>query len=141
MIGTHGRSVWILDIAPIEQMTSEVLAQPVHLFDIKAVDLFQITGVHDWQFMAQSVFDGTNPPFGVVIDYYLRSNLGENVEVRVADKAGYPVAKLQAPGYAGIQEVVWDLRRSSTTPPPESDFITPAAETYFSRLIAPGNTR
>ena len=138
VIGTHGRSVWVLDISPLEQMTPEVLAQPVHLFDIKPVDQFQITGVHDWQFMAQSVFDGANPAFGAVIDYYLQSNLGENVEVRIADKADYPVATLQGPGYAGLQEVVWDLRRSSTTAPPGSDFITPAAETYFSRLVPPG---
>ena len=140
VIGTHGRSVWVLDISPLEQVTPEVLAEPVHLFDIKPVDRFQIDGVHDWQFMAQSVFDGANPAFGAVIDYYLQSNLGENVEVRIADKADYPVATLQGPGYAGLQEVVWDLRRSSTTAPPGSDFITPAAETYFSDSYRLGNT-
>jgi photosystem II stability/assembly factor-like uncharacterized protein len=30
--GTHGRSIWIVDIAPLQQMTDEVLAEDVHLF-------------------------------------------------------------------------------------------------------------
>ena len=30
--GTHGRSIWIVDIGPLQQMTREVLASDVHLF-------------------------------------------------------------------------------------------------------------
>ncbi|EQD61196.1 glycosyl hydrolase, BNR repeat-containing protein, partial [mine drainage metagenome] len=37
--GTHGRSVWTLDVLPIEDLTASLMAQPLHLFavaDLKA---------------------------------------------------------------------------------------------------------
>lgn len=30
---THGRSIWIVDIAPLQQLTDEVLASDIHIFD------------------------------------------------------------------------------------------------------------
>ena len=31
--GTHGRSIWIMDIAPLQELTDAVLAAPAHLFE------------------------------------------------------------------------------------------------------------
>lgn len=39
VIGTHARSVWIMDIAPLEQLTPAVLKAGAHLFDLKPVTL------------------------------------------------------------------------------------------------------
>jgi photosystem II stability/assembly factor-like uncharacterized protein len=138
VIGTHGQSIWVLDIAPLEQMTSEVLASPVHLFDIKPAELFQITAIHDSIFMAQTFYSAPNPPFGVTIEYYLKRTIGQNVDITITDQSGHVAATFQGPGYAGFQQVVWDLRRTPLMPIPGSDFITPAAENYFSRMASPG---
>src|SRR5206468_2965426 len=35
VIGTHGRGIYVLDVAPLEELTPEVLAEEVHLFDVK----------------------------------------------------------------------------------------------------------
>src|SRR5207237_6353403 len=37
VIGTHGRSVWVMDIAPLEQLTEEVRKADAHLFDLRPV--------------------------------------------------------------------------------------------------------
>jgi photosystem II stability/assembly factor-like uncharacterized protein len=37
VVGTHGRSLWLIDISPLEQMTDAVLASESHLFEVKPV--------------------------------------------------------------------------------------------------------
>jgi photosystem II stability/assembly factor-like uncharacterized protein len=39
VIATHGRSIWVMDIAPLEQLTSKVLGADAYLFDLKRVTL------------------------------------------------------------------------------------------------------
>src|SRR5262249_35151558 len=39
VIGTHGRGIWVMDIAPLEQLTAKVLTADAHLFDMKPVTL------------------------------------------------------------------------------------------------------
>ncbi len=41
VIGTHGRGIWVMDIAPLEQLTEKVLTADAHLFDIKPVTLLK----------------------------------------------------------------------------------------------------
>ena len=37
IVGTHGRSIWILDdISPLEQMTDQTMTQDAALFDVRA---------------------------------------------------------------------------------------------------------
>jgi hypothetical protein len=40
-IGTHGRSLWVMDIAPLEQLAEKVLAADAYLFDVKPVTLLK----------------------------------------------------------------------------------------------------
>ncbi|HVL14582.1 MAG TPA: hypothetical protein VM529_18560, partial [Gemmata sp.] len=39
IIATHGRGVWVVDVAPLEQLSPAVLASRAHLFDVKPVTL------------------------------------------------------------------------------------------------------
>ena len=41
VIGTHGRGIWVMDIAPLEQLTEKVLTADAHLFDVKPVTLLK----------------------------------------------------------------------------------------------------
>jgi photosystem II stability/assembly factor-like uncharacterized protein len=42
VIATHGRSIWIMDIAPLEQLTETVLTADAYLFDFKPVTLIEL---------------------------------------------------------------------------------------------------
>jgi photosystem II stability/assembly factor-like uncharacterized protein len=140
VLGTHGRSVWILpDITPLEQMSSEVLASAAHLFPTKRATMYSIAG--GWPFNAGR-FAAANPPNGAVIRYYLGRALGpavvtDDVEVSgpnaresspqqeaehgakisILDAGGEVVRELDGPGGAGIQQVVWDFRREAPPQP------------------------
>ena len=140
VLGTHGQSIWIMDIAPLQQMTAEVLAEPVHLFDIKPAELFQYTAIHELRVAGHNKFQGQNPPFGAVINYYLKSPVGENVAITIRDHENHVVGNLQGPGYAGLQQVVWDLRRTSSARAPEAAY-TPGhvpSDTYYNSMVLPG---
>ena len=40
--GTHGRGIWILDdLTPLQQLTADVRARPVHLFEQKVATLWE----------------------------------------------------------------------------------------------------
>lgn len=71
VIGTHGRSFWILDnITPLRQLTNQLTNQPAMLY--KPQDSYRIR----WNMntdtpIPQEEPSGQNPPDGAIIDYYL----------------------------------------------------------------------
>src|SRR5262249_12897460 len=44
VIATHGRSLFVLDVAPLEEASADVLQAEAHLFDVKPAVLFQYRG-------------------------------------------------------------------------------------------------
>src|SRR5262249_28901111 len=41
VVATHGRSIWVMDIAPLEQLTAKILTADAYLFDMKPVTLIK----------------------------------------------------------------------------------------------------
>jgi photosystem II stability/assembly factor-like uncharacterized protein len=114
VVGTFGRGIWIMDIAPFEQMNARVLAQLAHLFDVKPGTLFKTRytyGATIEELNGDMFFRAENPPYGTVITYYLRESAGAEVTLTIKDKDGRTVRSLKGPGSAGLHRVVWDLKR------------------------------
>jgi hypothetical protein len=44
VVATHGRGLYVLDVAPLEEMSAAVLAAPAHLFDVKPATLYHPRG-------------------------------------------------------------------------------------------------
>ena len=42
VIGTHGRGIYVIDISPLQEMTSEVMSSDAHLFNIQPETLFYL---------------------------------------------------------------------------------------------------
>jgi photosystem II stability/assembly factor-like uncharacterized protein len=109
VIGTHGRSVWVLDdITPLEKMSQAVLASDFQLFEVQPATRFRLYNRkgnvgHKW-------FAAPNPPAGAVINYYLKAKASGPVKVSVTDSSGKVVREITAPNAAGLNRVVWDLR-------------------------------
>jgi photosystem II stability/assembly factor-like uncharacterized protein len=104
VIATHGRGIWVADVAPLEELTAKVFQSDVHLFAIKPALPFE----PKTDTPARG-FKGTNPPYGAVIQYLLKQAV-PGASVTVADKNGKTVATLPGPKEPGLQRVVWDLR-------------------------------
>ncbi len=114
IVGTHGRSIWILDnLAPLVEWTSEVVSSPAYLFSIRPATMFQYWKATSYR--GQGAYAGENPPFGALISYYLAEPTDSiEVVIRAADKT--VVRRLKEPASAGIiHRINWDLRHE---PPP-----------------------
>lgn len=131
IIGTHGRSIYVLDdITPLEEITSEVLSSDVHLFNIRPVANFHyLPAGAAW---GGRIFKAPNPPFGALIQYYLKTYTGTDVKISITDSAGKTVRELDGTRYPGPNRVVWDLQ-----PTPSETFRRPDFERQI-ELVKPG---
>src|SRR5204863_6061587 len=72
VLGTHGRSIWILDdLTPLEQLTDGVLAEDLHLFDFRPATSWHIS--NRGGNTGHRIFLGTNPPNGALVTYFLKA--------------------------------------------------------------------
>jgi photosystem II stability/assembly factor-like uncharacterized protein len=110
VIATHGRGLWVLDVAPLEELTNKVLASAAHLFEVKPATAFQPRG--DRGLTTAGVFAAPNPAFGAAIHYYFKERPTHPVRLIIADALGNPVAVLNGTEEAGLHRVVWNLRSS-----------------------------
>jgi hypothetical protein len=106
-IATHGRGIWILDVASLRQMTPDALKAPA--------TLFAPANVIRWQYAPGSFpysrdirkFYGTNPPPGGSIDYMLTVPAKE-VSVKVLDVNGKAAREFRSPATAvGFHRLQW----------------------------------
>lgn len=123
--GTHGRSIYVLDIGPLQQLTADVLSRDAHLFVPGRATLFDIDLTRNTGASGARRFKAPNPytalvelgdssglaPPGATIHYYLRETVSGGAVLTIEDEAGQVVRRLNAPASAGIQRVDWDLRR------------------------------
>jgi len=123
VLGTHGRSIWILDdITPLQALSEETLAADAHLFGSRRATIWSMG--FDWPFQP-ATFIAPNPPNGAPIRYYLREKVGEasdsastdggasdgaGLSLQILNSEGTVIRTLEAVDAPGIQEVVWDFR-------------------------------
>jgi photosystem II stability/assembly factor-like uncharacterized protein len=118
VLATHGRSVWVLDdLSPLERASENILTSDIHLFDVANATHFRLYGRkgstgHKW-------FAAANPPYGAVINYYVKDKPKDDVKVTITDSGGTVVRDLKGPKEAGLNRLVWDLRLNPPAPPPE----------------------
>ena len=139
VIGTHGRSFWILDnITPLRQLNAQVADADAHLFAPQVTYRMRRNNNTDTPLPPEEPA-GQNPPDGAMLDYTVKAN--GPVTLEISDEAGGLVRRfastdkpepvdpkeLPVPTYwirlpqiplaePGMHRFVWDLRY----PPPDS---------------------
>jgi photosystem II stability/assembly factor-like uncharacterized protein len=109
VIGTHGRSIWIVDdIGPLEAMTADVMTSAASLLPSPRAQLLTIYNPQAWYGAGQ--YFAPNPDFGGVVTYYLRDAASADVDIEVQDPSGAVVRTLRGPGKRGLNRISWDLR-------------------------------
>lgn len=169
VVGTHGRSIWILDdLTPLREWSRDVEAKAAHLFTARPAVRWR----YDGEVSSQVKAAGQNPPAGAVFHYWLRDEAKGDVVLEILDEKGGVVRKLTSrkvepdtppddpdPGWdegekkplpkaAGLQRAVWDLRHEGATPikPAKIDSGDPAEGpmalpgTYTVRLTVDGQS-
>jgi len=130
ILGTHGRSIWILDdISFLQNIRKEILNQNACLFPMRPALRFATKptryGIGD------KVFRGQNPPYGALITYYFRENIGKkDIRIEILDESGKRIRQLKlVPFQKGVNRIAWDLRYEGPRPRKEIE----VEEDFFSR--------
>jgi photosystem II stability/assembly factor-like uncharacterized protein len=130
--GTHGCGFYILDILPLQELTPEVLRSDLHLFATKPailwnVDLRRNKGASGARrFAAPNPYGELTPegdasgmaPPGATLYYYLKEGRADGARLTLSDAQGNIVRELAGPADAGVNRVLWDLRKAPLPPGP-----------------------
>ncbi len=141
VVGTHGRSFWILDdITPLRQLDAGAAEAPAHLYRPQLARRVRWNMNTDTPLPPEEPA-GKNPPDGAILDYTLKAASAGPVTLEILDASGKLVRRfssadkpepvdekaLNVPTYwvrpqralsagAGFHRFVWDLHY----PPPEA---------------------
>ncbi|MFL6275351.1 MAG: glycoside hydrolase [Blastocatellia bacterium] len=152
VVGTHGRSFWILDdITPLRQVSAQVATANAYLFAPQVAYRIKRNTNTDTPLPPEEPA-GQNPPDGAIINYYLKANAATPITLEIFDRDGRVVRRfasndqpepvrekeLAIPTYwirppqrlateAGMQRFVWDLHYP---PPPAERRAYPISAIY-----------
>jgi photosystem II stability/assembly factor-like uncharacterized protein len=107
---THGRSIWVTDIAPLEQMVDSAMGNRAYFF--QPTTAYQYAQAFTQQWNGNKIYVADNPPYGATFTY--RLNAGDarrdTTRIVITDVKGDVVRRLTGPGGPGVHRVTWDLR-------------------------------
>jgi hypothetical protein len=93
IVGTHGRSFWILDdVTPLRQVNAEVATAEAHLYTPQTAIRLKWNRNPDTP-LPPEVPAGKNPPDGAIIDYFLAKDTASPVTLEILDANGKLVRK------------------------------------------------
>jgi photosystem II stability/assembly factor-like uncharacterized protein len=150
--GTHGRSIWIVDIAPLQELSNEVIAAGAHLF--KPRPAYRMNQRPDDQMGGGAEpghmrFITNSPPQGAEFVYRVGAGQPpERARIVILDAAGDTVQTLSGSGSAGVHRVYWNfagrrLPRPPLTPAGRRDSVALAGriDRVIDSLVTAGATR
>ncbi len=116
IIGTHGRSIFIVDdLTPLQQLTDEAAKADVALFTPRPAVAWRTDTTQNVTVGGNKHFRGTNPAPGTAIGYYLKTAATGDVKITISDVTGRVVREMDGPKDAGLNRVQWNLRGNPPT--------------------------
>ncbi|MBY0461431.1 MAG: hypothetical protein K2V38_29290, partial [Gemmataceae bacterium] len=93
VVGTHGRSIWILDdLTPVRNTTEAIKKKAVHLFPVQPATKWHVTwGGPTRSFTSKT--SGENPDAGAAIWYQVGPNFRGELKLEIVNSKGVVVAK------------------------------------------------
>ncbi len=159
VVGTHGRSFWILDdVTPLRQIDEQVKNAVAFLFAPQQAIRVKRSVHTDTPFPPEEPA-GQNPPDGAIINYYLKSKSSTTVVLEIYDAANKLVRRFASddkplavdfkrinppeywvrpfqplPNEAGMQRFVWNLQYPN---PPADRYDLPISAIYKDTPFVP----
>lgn len=100
--GTHGRSAWVVDVLPVQELSAEVRAKPAHLFHLDPVQASR-----GWRRQSDGWFDRPeNLPS--MSGTYWAANAGP-VRFTLLDPNGSALGTFERSAKAGLNSFEWNL--------------------------------
>jgi hypothetical protein len=110
ILATHGRSVWVLDVAPLRALDAKVRKKELHLFEPK--DVTRLARRSRGK-SGHRHFAVPNPAQKTSVYYWLASKAKADVEVVVRDVLGQEIWQGKGKTEPGLHRVDWNLSRGA----------------------------
>jgi photosystem II stability/assembly factor-like uncharacterized protein len=107
VVGTHGRGIWVMDIAPLEQLTESVWKADAHLFDVKSAPFYKPV---KRPFPPPAGFKAPNPTVGIPVHFLTTAKTAGKVEVNCTNASGTRVGLYLGKDAAGLDGCVFDIK-------------------------------
>ncbi len=119
IVGTHGRSIWIIDdISALQKLGDETAKADMYLFDIRPATNWVNDPRLGRGMGGAKNFVGQNPEPGATISYLLKAPVSSDVTITVSDITGKTIREIKGTNNAGINRVQWNLRGNPPSLPP-----------------------
>ncbi len=119
VIGTHGRSVYTMNIAPFEKLTVDKLETPVMAFQPKNMQYSKQWGKSRYPYMKPDIPD-------VTLLYYIGKSNNRKVEISIINKDGKLLRKMKAPASVGFHVFSYDLKKDKRASKDiKDDYLSP----------------
>ncbi|MCD4768677.1 MAG: hypothetical protein K8R35_00730, partial [Bacteroidales bacterium] len=111
VIGTFGRSIWIIDdIRPLRRVASEgvkMLENELVLIDPPVGTMAQRKNLPGYYFRADAMFMGDNRNIAAYITYYLKDNTDDKVKISVTDENNNVIRNMEFDAKKGFNRIEW----------------------------------
>jgi hypothetical protein len=116
VVATHGRSIWITDVAALRQVSAESLSTKTSLYKPSNVIRWQLDLTKEGMFSTGTRrFVGTNSSRSANIEYHLAKK-PEKITLSLIDINGKNIRTLTPTKDVGFNRVSWDLRQMGAIP-------------------------
>ncbi|HEY0156198.1 MAG TPA: hypothetical protein VGF28_02805 [Thermoanaerobaculia bacterium] len=126
VIGTHGRAAYVIDdIRPLRTVSKEVLAKPLHFFEVPDAQSYTTRQKQGSRFVGDGEFRGENEPYGALLTYVVSGKgLSHPLEEKERARKEAERTAAQKPAFAetGVPEMPADIPKepeASATAKPE----------------------
>jgi photosystem II stability/assembly factor-like uncharacterized protein len=107
VVGTHGRGIYIADIAPLAEMTEDLLAMDAHFFQPESKVRWIAP---DFTNYGSSNFEGESDTLAVTLYYYLSDDVDDDITFTVY-QGRFPIYEIEGEGEAGLHRVAWNMQK------------------------------
>lgn len=111
VVATYGRGLFITDITALQEINEKMLEEDVYLFEVEPKVQRVTSGWGNYQLWGDRHLRTPNEPNSVVINYYLKEKAKDKVKITITDPYGQVLSELSGKGEAGVNTVLWDMRR------------------------------
>ncbi len=108
VVGTHGRSIWILNISGLEQLTQA--NRDADAFIARPQNVYQLGYVSGGGSNGEALWSSPNTHPGTTIFYHLKTAVEGTVRIVISRPDGTDVATLNGRNTAGLNAVRWNAR-------------------------------
>lgn len=113
VIGTFGRSIWIIDdIIPLREMArpgNDITKQELVLFNPPEATMAETKNLPGYYFRADAMYEGDNRPNAAMISFYANTDANEEkIDLYVLNNEGDTLRKMDTDYKKGFNRIFWD---------------------------------